>query len=254
LLLNLIFSAGDQLSLLAQILLASLITVVFFMIGRPMRRMWQMVELSVAAAGAGLPGMQGGMWSRLRKKPAEPSPQEQFWGSVRNGGGVRPTNPDGLRIRPEGTYGDPTGTITATAQRMDRRAGSAEGGNQRQLAGASGIQPAAALPAGQPYGPSGPRAAVPEAASRIVDSPPIVDRGWDRGEDAFVVPSQVRRAEREAPRRAEQEMVAGRPVFVLYRPSRGLEVTDGGWDSVNSQPSRPSASSQPARPSRSARS
>jgi hypothetical protein len=24
-------------------------------------------------------------------------------------------------------------------------------------------------------------------------------------------------------------MVAGRPVFVLYRPSRGLEVRDGTW-------------------------
>jgi len=66
-LLNLIFGAGDQLSLLAQMLLASLITVVFFMIGRPIRRMWQMVELSVAAAGAGIPSSPG-LLSRLRKR------------------------------------------------------------------------------------------------------------------------------------------------------------------------------------------
>jgi hypothetical protein len=240
LLLNLIFGAGDQLSLLAQMLLASLITVVFFMIGRPIRRMWQMVELSVAAAGAGIPASPG-LLSRLRRRSSEPTPQEQFWGSVRNGSGVRPAAQDAPRVRPEGGYEAPSGTITATAQRMDRRAG---GGSGRQLAGASGVQPAAALPPAQPYGRGGPRATVPEAASRIVDSPPIVDRGWDRGEDAFVVPSQVRRAERDAPRRAEQEMVAGRPVFVLYRPSRGLEVTDGGWDSVNSPPSRPSRSAR----------
>jgi len=114
---------------------------------------------------------------------------------------------------------------------MDRRNNA--GGSQRQLNGAAGMQPAAALPPARPYGGGGPAMAVPEATpSRIVDSPPTVDRGWDRGEDSFVVPSQVRRATaRQGPRRAETEMVAGRPVFVLYRPSRGLEVTDGGWDS-----------------------
>ena len=77
---------------------------------------------------------------------------------------------------------------------------------------------------------------VPEArASRLVDSPSSIDRGWDRGEDSFVVPSQVTRRNRDGgPRRAETEMVAGKPVFVLYRPSRGLEVResmrDGAWD------------------------
>ncbi len=222
LLLNLIF--GAQLSLLAQMLLASLITIVFFMIGRPIRRMWQMVELSVSAAGAGVPSSPG-LMSRLRKKSAEPTPQEQFWGNVRSGNGTAAASPDGLRVRPEASYGDAAGVINATAQRMDRRNAAA----RRELRGTPGAQPAAALPPSRPYG-QGPRGAVPEAAqSRIVDSPPAVDRGWDRGEDAFVVPSQVTR--REAPRRAETEMVAGRPVFVLYRPSRGLEVRDSSWDS-----------------------
>jgi len=59
-------------------------------------------------------------------------------------------------------------------------------------------------------------------------------------EDAVVVPSQVpnRRGEaarfesapiappRQAPRPADVEMVAGRPVHVVYRPSRGLEVRE----------------------------
>ncbi|HEX4724552.1 MAG TPA: hypothetical protein VH333_18680 [Pseudonocardiaceae bacterium] len=235
LLLNLIFGAGDQLSLLAQMLLASLITIVFFMVGRPLRRMWQMVELSVAAAGAGIPTSPG-LMSRLRKRSTEPSPQEQFWGSVRDGGGVRPADADRLRVRPEGTgHDERTGSIMATAQRLDRRgsSGATGSGNRRQLPGSPGAQPAAALPPARPYGQGGPARAVPEAAapSRIVDSPPVVDRGWDRGEDSFVVPSQVRRSNREGPRRAETEMVAGRPVFVLYRPSRGLEVSDSGWDS-----------------------
>jgi len=221
LLLNLIF--GAQLSLLAQMLLASLITIVFFMIGRPIRRMWQMVELSVAAAGHGVPSSPG-LLSRLRKKSNEPTPQEQFWGNVRSGNGTAAASPDGLRVRPEASYGDASGAINATAQRMDRRNAA-----RRELRGTPGAQPAAALPPSRPYG-QGPRVAVPEAAhSRIVDSPPAVDRGWDRGEDAFVVPSQVTR--REPPRRAETEMVAGRPVFVLYRPSRGLEVRDSSWDS-----------------------
>jgi len=225
LLLKLIFGAGDQLSLLAQMLLATLVTIVFFMIGRPLRRTWQMVELSVAAVGAGFPSMPGGLWSRLRKKQNGPTAQEQFWDGVRDNE-VRPVDPDGRRVRPEGSHGGSTGTITATAQRMDRR----NNGTRRQLSGTPGMQPAAALPAGRPYGPGGPAGMVPEAtSSRIVDSPPAVDRGWDRAEDAFVVPSQVRRGEREGPRRAETEMVAGRPVFVLYRPSRGLEVSDGGF-------------------------
>jgi hypothetical protein len=227
LLLNLIFGAGSQLSLLAQMLLASLVTIVFFMVGRPVRRMWQMVELSVSAAGAGLPSTPS-MLNRLRRKSNAPTPQEKFWEDVRDGGAPERTG-DGGRVRPEGSYGESATTITATAQRMDR--GRARGG--RELHAPTGAQGPPALPPSRPYGFGGPTSTVPEArTSRMVDSPPAVDRGWDRGEDSFVVPSQVTRRDRDAgPRRAEPEMVAGRPVFVLYRPSRGLEVRDGSWDS-----------------------
>jgi hypothetical protein len=226
LLLNLIFGAGSQLSLLAQMLLASLITLVFFMIGRPVRRMWQMVELSVSAAGMGVPAPSG-LFSRMRRKPRERTAQEKFWEDVRGGDAAeRPEAGGGARVRPEASFGD-AGTIQAMAQRMDRRA------RGRELRGGTGAQGAPALPPTRPYGYGGPTVAVPEArASRTVDAPPAVDRGWDRGEDSFVVPSQVTARNRDTgPRRAEMEMVAGKPVFVLYRPSRGLEVRDSSWDS-----------------------
>ena len=50
--LELIFSPDAGLSLLTQMLLAAIVTFVFLLIGRPMRRMWQMLEMSVGAAGA----------------------------------------------------------------------------------------------------------------------------------------------------------------------------------------------------------
>lgn len=221
LLLNLIFGAGTQLSLLAQMLLASLITLVFFMVARPIRRIWQMVELAVNAAGAGVPNSPG-VFARRRGRSTAPTPQEQFWGAVRDGDAADLGPEDGVRIRPEGSA-----PIMASAQRLDRR-----GGERRELRTTSGGQPVGALPAGRPYGQGGPARNVPEGASRVVDAVPVVDRSWDRGEDSFVVPSRVSGPVNRGggPRRAETEMVAGRPVFVLYRPSRGLEVQDSGWD------------------------
>jgi hypothetical protein len=65
--------------------------------------------------------------------------------------------------------------------------------------------------------------------SRTVDTPPVVDRSWERrGEDAVIVPSQVISGQRPQaePRRAEVEVIAGRPVHMIYRPSRGLEVAE----------------------------
>jgi hypothetical protein len=81
-------------------------------------------------------------------------------------------------------------------------------------------------------------APVRRAGSRVVDTVPVTDRGWDRAEDAaVVVPSRVGhrgevtdgsggRGSTPQPRLAEVEEVAGRPVHVVYRPSRGLEVAE----------------------------
>ncbi|XVV04839.1 hypothetical protein ACQPW3_05345 [Actinosynnema sp. CA-248983] len=219
LLLQAIFNANG-LSLLTRTLLGLMLTLVCFMVGKPMRRMWQMVEVSVGPARNILP-MSGGIMSRLRrKKETGPSPQEEFWDTVRD------TDPDGDvpqrargRVRPEAAN-----PVVATAHRLDRSGVAGElgagvtGGGQGALPG-NGVGGLAALPSGR---------------SRVVDVAPVADRNWDRVDDAVLVPSRVQQGFSRlsdstvvpGPRRAETEVVAGRQVHVIYRPSRGLEVRD----------------------------
>jgi hypothetical protein len=222
LLLQAIFNATG-LSLLTRTLLGLMLTLVCFMIGKPLRRMWQMVEMSVGSASRALP-MSGGLLSRMRGKKANagPTPQDEFWDTVRE------TDPDGdptpqrdrTRTRPEANN-----PVMATAQRLDRGSGPGE------LANASGGSGTQALPT-RGYG--GPQAALPSGRSRVVDTPPTSDRGWDRLDDSVLVPSRVNNGFSRiadspvvpGPRRAETEVVAGRQVHVIYRPSRGLEVRD----------------------------
>ena len=66
------------------------------------------------------------------------------------------------------------------------------------------------------------------ARSRVVDTPTVTDRQWDRVDDAVLVPSRSNgySGPVQEPRRAETEVVAGRQVHVIYRPSRGFEVRD----------------------------
>jgi hypothetical protein len=231
--LQLIFSADAQLSLLTQMLLAAIVTVVFLMVGRPMRRMWQMIELSVGAAGAAVQS-RGGLFSRLRgrNKTNQPTPQDEFWDTLRGtdfdedpAAAGRPTS---RRPRPEATY-----PVPATAERLDTRPVVTSGGPLALPEARPRIGPGLDLEPGRP--PEGQRiparVLVRAAASRVVDTVPVTDRGWDRGEESVLVPSRVtRRAETDPPtgpgqpRLADVEEVAGRPVHVVYRPSRGLEV------------------------------
>jgi len=240
--LQMIFSPDVGLTMLTQMLLAGIVTLVFMIVGRPIKRMWQMVELSVGVTGASMPS-PGGIFSRFRRRKgqqAERGPQDQFWDQLRDeelaGDTLAPSNRIG-RPRPEAA-----GPIMATAERLDTRRGvdpSRAGG--RALPAARG-EVDATLMSGA-YGRGGPNA-IGGRASRVVDTASVTDRGWDRGweygEDAVVVPSQVggRRGEaagryesvpvtpRQQPRTADVEMVAGRPVHVVYRPSRGLEVRE----------------------------
>ncbi|MEU4740382.1 hypothetical protein AB0G02_07905 [Actinosynnema sp. NPDC023658] len=219
LLLQAIFNASG-LTLLTKALLGLMLTLVCFVVGKPLRRMWQMVEMSVGSASSALP-MRGGVLSRLRKRREGPSPQEEFWDTVRDADPDGPEVPqrDRRRVRPEAAN-----PVAATAQRLDR-AGNSVG---ELGVGVSGNR-TAALPSGAHGGP----AALPSGRSRVVDAPPIADRNYDRLDEAVLVPSRVGGTGRvldaptvPGPRRAETEVVAGRQVHVIYRPSRGLEVRD----------------------------
>jgi hypothetical protein len=215
LLLQAIFNATG-LSLLTRTLLGLMLTLVCFVIGKPLRRMWQMVEMSVGSAGNVLP-MSGGVLSKMmgRKKQTGPTPQDEFWDSVRENdtdGEQVPQRGRG-RVRPEASS-----PVMATAQRLDR---DSQPGQIVSGGDGYGVR-AGSLPAA-----SGP-AALPVGRSRVVDSPPVTDRQWDRVDDSVLVPSRSSgyQAPVLEPRRAETEVVAGRPVHVIYRPSRGFEVRD----------------------------
>lgn len=270
LLLQAIFSAGSALSMLTQMVIAGLVTVLLFMVGRPARRLWQMVEMSVSMVGSAVPTPRGGLFSRFRKQSTEPTPQDEFWRTVRDedeaaGGSQTRGQAGATRGR-----GRPEAAVMATAQRLDSTSGGAmhpashwpgagggtlEGAGGRPALPAGGGAPAGAFAGFTPGRSPGdymqqqrPTVTVP---SRRVDTVPVSDRSWDRGDDAdpFVVPSRIASAGSAAegaayqtppprgpqpppqpvgaapqPRRVEPELVAGKPVFVLYRPSRGLEV------------------------------
>ncbi|WP_284747525.1 magnesium transporter [Amycolatopsis sp. RTGN1] len=266
LLLQAIFDAGNSLNMLTQMVLAGLITVLLFMVGRPVRRLWQMVEMSVSMVGAAVPSPGGGIFSRFKRNRTGPTPQDEFWQNVRDTDDVV----DGEQRGPLGaTHGGgrfrPEATIFANAQRLDNTSGAG-----RPAAAWSGAWPGAinggsagALPAGgRPGSPvygqynpaggdpgdyvvvgAGGRPTLRREESRRVDTSPVADRRWTDEPEPVVVPSDLRTPEsgfsdytpqdaprtpgvRAQPRRVDPEVVAGKPVFVLYRPSRGIEVRE----------------------------
>ncbi|MFD4255493.1 magnesium transporter [Amycolatopsis thermoflava] len=264
LLLQAIFAAGNSLSILTQMVMAGLVTVLLFLVGRPVRRLWQMVEMSVGMVGSSIPAPSGGLFSRFRKKQG-PTPQDEFWESVREGEESEVASPTGSAGR-----GRPEATVFATAQRLDgagamaarpaaawsgapwpgggpalpghaRPGLPAGGGHQPAYAGYApeGADPDAfvySAPPGTTRRADGWMPPVAQRPSRRVDTSPVYDRGWDEP-DPVVVPSRISRpgmsatpAQRPEPRRAGQELVGGKPVHVLYRPSRGLEVRDDSRD------------------------
>jgi hypothetical protein len=213
LLLQAIFNATG-LSLLARTLLALMLTLLCFAVGKPLRRMWQMVEVSVGSAGNVLP-MRGGLLSKFRKKQEGPTPQDEFWDHVRETEGDDAEPQRRRRIRPEAAN-----PVMATAERLDRG-----DPNYAQVQGGMDGYGAHALPGRHPNSP----AALTAGRSRAVDTVPVADRSWDRVDDAVLVPSRnngYTALPPTEPRRAETETVAGRQVHVIYRPSRGLEVRD----------------------------
>lgn len=271
LLLQAIFAAGATLSMATQLAMAALVTILLFFVARPVRRLWQMVEMSSHTLGAAMPSPRSGLFSRFRRKEAGDTAQDRFWQSVRDTDVDAQQEPPGahgtatlanLRARPEAR----NQVVAATAQRLDGApANGLPAGATASLAGRSEAR--AALPAagsGNPalagFNPAGGRLdgaePAPErrgtragvTASRTADIAPVSDRSWDHGEygDSVVVPSRIADSprsgevgpgsapwtpsQRPQPRRVDAEVVGGRPVYVLYRPSRGLEVRQDGRD------------------------
>jgi hypothetical protein len=267
LLLQAIFDAGNSLSMLTQMVMAGLVTVLLFMVGRPVRRLWQMVEMSVGMVGGAVPSPRGGIFSRFRKKSNDPTPQDEFWQNVRDTDDVV----DGDLRGPVGaTIGGgrfrPEATIFASSQRLDsgsaavRPAAAWSGAPWPGAVGGGGGMPAltaggnGGVPVFGQYNPhagspgdsmftSGGR--IPVQPSRRVDTSPVADRRWSDEPEPVIVPSRMNQANggyttpdhsgsvpvqpgpsAPRPRRVDPEVVAGKPVFVLYRPSRGLEVRE----------------------------
>lgn len=266
LLLQAIFAAGATLSMATQLAMAALVTILLFFVARPIRRLWQMVEMSSHTLGAALPSAPTGLFARFRRKSAGDTAQDRFWQSVRDTdidseqeapGALGTATSANLRARPEARN-----VVVAASQRLDT--GFGEGGGEAAAAGGSlagrsearaalpaagsgnparlGFTPANVLPDGAPMArPQRIGAGAP--VSRTIDTSPVADRSWDRGDlgDSVVVPSRLGRtaaaepvssdmafvgapARQGEPRRVDAEVVGGKPVFVLYRPSRGLEV------------------------------
>ncbi|RRO19435.1 hypothetical protein EIL87_03515 [Saccharopolyspora rhizosphaerae] len=226
LILTWIFDPSRGFSALTQILLAALITIVFLLIAKPVRRLTQMVELSVGTVGRAAPRAPGGVFARFGRRGESPAGGE-FWEQLRDSDVDEDHDDRPRRWRPEAA-------LPAVAQRLDREDGAPSAPDALPSNGGAA---AGALPAGgaSPRRPGGAQgAAEARATSRVVDTNPVADAKWDgNDEDPVLIPSRAT-VERvsdqpvgESPRLADREVVQGRPVHVIYRPSRGLEVADG---------------------------
>ncbi|MGH3751510.1 MAG: hypothetical protein ACRDRP_02245 [Pseudonocardiaceae bacterium] len=238
-----LFDPTRSISVLGQMLLAGMITLVMLLVARPVRRMWQMMELSVGAVGGALPAAPPGVLARLRRRGtgAESTPSERFWAETRSAeadqGAPAGEPVPGSRVRPEAAV-----PVVVVADRSDRRGGglaaapvlgprSLDGPGRGGEAASARSDEIGSRPVQATALPTGFSATAP-VRTRIADLvPPVVDVVGDRvGEEPVYVPSAS--GNPRAPRQAELEEVAGRPVWVVYRPSAGLEVGSEGTDSA----------------------
>jgi len=234
-----VFEPARGLSVLTQMILAGLVTLVMLLVARPVRRMWQMVELSVGAVGGALPSAPPGVLSRFRRRHlgTDPTAADRFWEEVRDTD-PDPVVPAGPGVAPHRHRPEARVPVVAVAERLDRTGSSGVVPAAPVLDGGSGGSGAAALTVGQarsagtavPALPTGFTSTESARRSRITDAVPVVESRWDRaeGEDAVLVPSRAANRPAGVPRRAELEVVAGRPAWVVYRPSRGLVIGDKG--------------------------
>ncbi|MGB8254952.1 MAG: hypothetical protein WCE71_06145 [Pseudonocardiaceae bacterium] len=217
-----VFDPTRNMSVLAQMLLAGMITVVLLLVARPVRRMWQMTELAVGAVGGALPAAPPGLLARLRRRgpDVDASPSERFWeearGTETDPGAPTVDSAAGSRVRPEADL-----PVIVTAGRINRiGVGSATPalGTRRPAAPASPGSGIGALTG------SGGSVLRPDRMAAVPTGFTVPASSRSRaGEEPVYVPSAVG-SSRGAPQEAGLEEVAGRPVWVVYRPSAGLEV------------------------------
>ncbi|MGA8517086.1 MAG: hypothetical protein WB735_02880, partial [Pseudonocardiaceae bacterium] len=217
-----VFDPTRNMSVLAQMLLAGMITVVLLLVARPVRRMWQMTELAVGAVGGALPAAPPGLLARLRRRgpDVDASPSERFWeearGTETDPGAPTVDSAAGSRVRPEADS-----PVIVTAGRINRiGVGSATPalGTRRPAAPASPGSGIGALTG------SGGSVLRPDRMAAVPTGFTVPASSRSRaGEEPVYVPSAVG-SSRGAPQEAGLEEVAGRPVSVVYRPSAGLEV------------------------------
>jgi hypothetical protein len=213
-----VFDPARNISVLAQMLLAGMITLVMLLVARPVRRMWQMTELAVGAVGGALPGAPPGVLARLRRRRpgVDASASERFWEEARaaeaeSGTTAASAMSSGV-VRPEAGV-----SVALPAERGDRIAGISARIPLFGPGGSSGQEHDRALLEGPGMGVSHPdRLAALPAGLSLASRP-------RSGEEPVYVPSAVSDS-RALPRPAELEEVAGRPVWVVYRPSAGLEM------------------------------
>ena len=180
--------------MLTQMVLAGLITVLLFMVGRPVRRLWQMVEMSVSMVGAAVPSPGGGIFSRFRRNSTGPTPQDEFWQNVRDTDDVV----DGEQRGPLGaTAGGgrfrPEATIFANAQRLDNASGASA---RPPLGPAPGRGPSTAVPRARC-----PRAAAPAPRCSASTTRPTATAASTSSSARAAVRRRGRRAGASTPRR-----------------------------------------------------
>jgi hypothetical protein len=224
-----VFDPSRNISVLAQMLLAGMITLVMLLVARPVRRMWQMTELAVGAVGGALPAAPPGVLTRLRRRKGDagPTPSERFWEETRDTDAesdapARDFVPGGP-VRPEA--GAP---VLVAAERLDLR--SSNLAPPPMLEGPGAEDSEASSPGERELSRSSHSALRPDRLAALQTGFSMTDVGRARaGEEPVYVPSAIS-DQRRAPRQAELEDVAGRPVWVVYRPSAGLEVGVDGPD------------------------
>jgi hypothetical protein len=224
-----VFDPARSISVLAQMLLAGMITLVMLLVARPIRRMWQMTELAVGAVGGAMPAAPPGVLTRLRRRKTgtEASASERFWEEARGG----ETEPGTSTFAPGGVVRPEAGApVMVSAERLDR---------QRSAGAIPVIRPGAAdSPDRGTTVVPGPGLAGPGGNGSRPDRLAALPAGFSvngrvrTGEEPMYVPSAISEP-RGAPRQADLEEVAGRPVWVVYRPSAGLELGADGVRSVD---------------------